>query len=250
MATGVPHRPTAGPGGPREPHGISGSPSARPGGGWTAGRVIAVVIGSVLALITLGLFAGAGALMWADKAMRQDGFVTTRTAGYSTAGYALASERVTLNHNWLLTGLIGDLQLRVTPAIPGRSVFVAVGPADQVAAYLAGTAYTTVSGTGAGELASHYGTDRPARAQSAGIWTASATGTGTQTLRWPARAGDWMAVAMNPDGSAGLTVRADAGVSAPWLFRLALDLIASGIVAGALSVALIAVPLRLASQTR
>ena len=30
-----------------------------------------------------------------------------------------------------------------------------------------------------------------------------------------------MAVVMNPDGSAGLTVRADTGVSAPWLFQLA-----------------------------
>ena len=59
-----------------------------------------------------------------------------------------------------------------------------------------------------------------------------------------------MAVAMNPDGSAGLTVRADAGVSAPWLFLLAVELIIGGIVAGALSAALIAVPVRLAAGAR
>lgn len=248
MATGIPHGPAAGLGGAREPRHIPGPPSARPGGGWTAGRAIAVVIGSVLALITLGLAAGGGVLMWVDQGMRQDGFVTTRTVGYSTTGYALASERATLNHNWLLTGLVGDLQLRVTAARPGGAVFVAVGPADQVAAYLAGTAYTTVSGTGAGDVASHYGASRPALPQSAGIWTVQSAGTGTQTLRWPARAGDWMAVAMNPDGTAGLAVRADAGVSAPWLFRLALELIVGAIAVGALSVALIAVPLRLAAR--
>jgi len=54
-------------------------------------------------------------------------------------------------------------------------------------------------------------------------------------------------VAMNPDGSAGLTVRADAGVSAPGLSRLAVELIIGGIVAGALSAALIVVPVRLAA---
>ena len=59
-----------------------------------------------------------------------------------------------------------------------------------------------------------------------------------------------MIVAMNPDGSAGLTVRASAGVSAPWLFRLAVELIIGGIMAGALSAALIMVPVRLAAGAR
>jgi hypothetical protein len=72
-------------------------------------------------------------------------------------------------------------------------------------------------------------------------------GTGTQELRWTAEAGNWMAVAMNPGGQAGLTVRADAGVSAPWLFQLAVELIVAGILAAALAAALIVVPARLAS---
>ena len=206
-----------------------------------------MVIGSVLALVSLGLLGGGGTLLWADQALRQDGYVTTGTATYSATGYALASERVDLGWGWLLTGLIGDVRLRVAPASPDRPVFVAIGPADRVAAYLSGAAYTTVTGTGAGGLVSHHGSVKPTRPQMAGIWIAQAAGTGTQTLRWTARAGDWMAVAMNPDGSAGLTVRGDAGVSAPGLFRLAVELIIGGIVAGALSAALIVVPVRLAA---
>jgi hypothetical protein len=81
----------------------------------------------------------------------------------------------------------------------------------------------------------------------AGIWVAQAEGTGTQALRWTAQAGDWTAVAMNPDGSAGLAVRADAGVSAPGLFQLAVEVIIGGILAGLLSAALIWVPARLAT---
>ena len=250
MATGIPHEVIGGAGGPCGPDDGPGSPPARRGGGWTAGRVIAVVVGSVLALVSLGLLGGGGSLMWADQALRQDGYLTTGTAVYSTSGYALASDRVGLGWGLLLTGLVGDVRLRVTAVGAGRPVFVAIGPADQVSAYLSGAAYTTVAGTGTGGLVAHHGTARPAPPRTAGIWVAQVTGAGTQALRWTADRGNWMAVVMNPDGSPGLAVRADAGVSAPWLFRLAVELIIGGMLTGALSAALIAVPVRLASGAR
>ncbi len=247
MATGIPRGTLPGAGGPREPGGNApGPPAARPGG-WTPGRVVTVVLGSVLALISLGLLGGGGTALWADQALRHDGYVTTGTATYSTTGYALASEHVDLGWGWLLTGLIGEVRLRVTAADPARPVFVAVGPADRVASYLSGAAYTTVTGTGPDDRVTQPGAVRPAAPQAAGVWTAQASGTGTQTLRWTARAGDWVAVAMNPDGSPGLTVTADAGVSAPRLFELAVDLIIGGIAAGMLAGALILVPVRLAA---
>jgi hypothetical protein len=59
-----------------------------------------------------------------------------------------------------------------------------------------------------------------------------------------------MAVAMNPDGSAGVSVRADAGVSAPGLLRLAVEVIIGGILAGLLAAALIWVPVQLAAGAR
>ena len=213
MATGISRGPTADSGGP----GGSGGTGrlARPGsaGGWTAGRVGTLVIGSVLALVSLGLLAG---------------------------------ERASLGRGLLLTGLVGDVRIRVT-ATSGRPVFVAIGPADQVAAYLSGTAYATVTGTGAGGIAAHDGTGRPAPPRATGIWVARAAGAGTQVLRWTAQDGDWTAVAMNADGSAGVAVRADAGVSAPGLARLAVEIIIGGIVLGMLSAALIWVPTRLAA---
>lgn len=245
MAAGIPDRT-----GPRGPGDVPCPPPARPGGGWTLWRVITVVVGSVLALISLGFLGGGVTLLWAGQALRQDGYLTTGTSTYSTSGYALASERVDLGWGWLLAGVIGDIRLRVTAAKPGTPVFVAIGPADRVAAYLSGTAYTTVTGTGTGGLVSGHGTVKPAVPRTTGIWIAQAAGTGTQTLRWTARAGDWMAVAMNPDGSAGLTVRGDAGVSAPGLSRLAVELIIGAVMAGALSAALIVVPVRLAAGAR
>jgi hypothetical protein len=247
MATGTPHGITTGAGAPRGPGDDAGSAPRRPGGGWTAGRVISLVIGSLLALVSLGLLGGGGTLMWADQSLRQDGFVTTGTATYSTTGYALASERVNLGWGWLLSGVVGDVRLRATAVGAGSPVFVAIGPAGRVSAYLSGTTYATVTGAGADALVSHVGTVRPGPPRTAGIWVAQAAGTGTQALRWTAERGNWMAVVMNPGGTPGLSVRADAGVSAPWLFRLAVELIVGGILAGALSAALIVVPARLAS---
>jgi hypothetical protein len=219
----------------------------RPPGGWTAGRIAAVVAGAVLALVSLGLLGGGAAMMWADQAMRDDGYLATGTSTYSTGGYALASQPVELGWGWLMSGLIGDIRVRVTPVSPGQPVFVAIGPADEVMAYLSGVSSATVTNAGEGGLVSHYGTALPAAPRTTRIWAAQVSGTGSQTLRWTAQAGDWIAVAMNPDGSAGLTVRADAGVSAPGLFRLAVELIIGGIMAGALSAALIVVPVRLAA---
>ena len=239
MTTGIPRETAAG---------VPEPPQAQAHGGWTAGRVIAVVAGSLLALVSLGLLGGGGTLLWASHALRQDGYVTTGTATYSARGYAIASEPVSLGWGVLLTGLVGDVRFRVTAVGQDKPVFVAIGPADRVAAYLSGTAYTTVTGTGTGAVAVHDGTGRPVPPRAAGIWTAKTAGAGTQTLRWTAQEGNWTAVAMNPDGSAGVRVRADAGVSAPGLSRLAAEFIAGGVILGALSAALIWVPVRLATR--
>lgn len=247
MATGFPHGTIPGTGGPGD---VTGPPPERPG--WTPGRIIAVVVGSLLALVSVGLFVGGGIALWADQGHRQAGDISTGTVTYSTTGYALASDRLSLPGGLLLTGLVGDVRLQVTPTDPGKQVFVAIGPADQVAAYLAGVRYTAVTGLGSGSrnLQTHLGSATPAPPRTSGIWVSEVSGSGTQTLLWTAKSGDWMAVAMNPDGSAGLTVDANAGVSAPGLFRLAVETVIAGAVAGLAAAALIVVPVRMAAGVR
>jgi hypothetical protein len=49
------------------------------------------------------------------------------------------------------------------------------------------------------------------------IWSASTSGTGTQSLEWDVEDGDWSAVVMNADGSPGVDVRASAGADASFL---------------------------------
>ena len=58
--------------------------------GWTVGRVIALLAGSVLVLASVVLLGGSGAVAWADHE-QQGGYLSTGTATYCTGGYALAS---------------------------------------------------------------------------------------------------------------------------------------------------------------
>ena len=242
------------------PAGLPGVPpaagsSAPPGrlaerAGWTVGRVIALLAGSVLVLASVVLLGGSGAVAWADHE-QQGGYLSTGTATYSTGGYALASDPVRLPGGWSWLGwLVGDVRIRVTATSPARPVFVAIAPAADVSRYLTGVSYLTVTAFGDPDVARHLGIAAPAPPATALDWSAQAEGTGRQTLRWTPRAGHWMVTVMNPDGSPGVTARTDVGVFAPALPWLATWLLVGGVMAGLLAAALILIPVRLATGRR
>ena len=238
--SGVPARP-----GPSSPPGRAAERA-----GWTVGRVIALVAGSVLLLASLVLLGGSGAVAWADHE-QQGGYLSTGTATYSTGGYALASNPVRLPGGWSWLGwLVGDVRIRVTATSPAKPVFVAIAPAADVSRYLTGVSHLTVTAFGDQDVAQHLGIAAPAPPGTALDWSAQAEGTGSQTLRWTARTGDWMVTVMNPDGSPGVTARTDVGVFAPALPWLATWLLVGGVMAGLLAAALILIPVRLAAGRR
>jgi hypothetical protein len=239
MTAGVSRRADIGVGGPGGP-----VPARK---GWTAGRLVALVGGSILILVSVVLLVGAGFLTWADQE-QQGGYLTTGTATYSTGGYALASDPVNLHGGWGWIGrFAGEVRIRVTATSPGTPVFVAIGPASDVSRYLAGVNYTSVTALGDHDVTQHPGNVVPASPSTALGWAAQARGAGTQTVRWTVRSGDWMVLVMNADGSPGVTISADAGVSSPVLSSLAAELLAAGILAGLTGAALVVIPVRLAA---
>ena len=238
------------------PHGVgAGVSSAAPGPdaagkGWTAGRIVALIAGSTLVLACVALLGGAGVLTWADQQQR-DGYLATGTATYSTGVYALASDPVRLHGPWGWLGrFAGDVRIRVTATNPGTPVFVGIGPAVDVSRYLAGTSYTSVTALGVQDLTQHLGSTVPQPPSAALHWAAQVSGAGTQTLRWTARSGDWTVVVMNADGSPGVAVRADVGLTSPVLPSLAGGLLAAGLTAGLVGAALVVIPVRLAAGRR
>jgi hypothetical protein len=227
----------------REPSGPTGT------GGWTAARIVSVVGGAVLVLLSLGLFGGGAVALWAQT-QRHDGYVDFGTTSYSTSGYALASDTIGMHvagGGWdAASAVIGTVRIRVTPAGGTGPAFVGIAPAAAADRYLTGVAYATVNGTADhhGTYTEHAGSPPAVPPAQAGIWTAQASGPGTQALTWAVKSGDWMVVVMNAAGSQPVSVRADVAATLPALPWIATGLLVGGFAVLIGGVLLIAIPLR------
>jgi hypothetical protein len=222
---------------------------------WTAGRVVSLVIGAVLLLVSTGLLTGGGALLWADRTQRNDGFVWSDTTRIDTARYALVSEEILLDSggaDWVLDNFLGTARVEVTAADPDVETFVGVAASRDAAAYLRGVGHHRLDefgpwgdGTMRPGMMTDFGGGAPRTPPAdADIWIAESSGSGTQVLDWRPADGDWTVVVMRADGRAGVEVEARVGVTAPGLGALAAALLGAGavlLVVGGLLVAL-AVP--------
>ena len=222
-----------------------------PGGprGWTGGRIVAAVAGAVLVLCSVGLFGGSGVALWAQT-NRHGGYADLGTASYHVPGYAIASDTIGLHlAAGTVSDLVGTVRIRVTQASGTAPVFVGVAPADAAAGYLAGVDYATVRGAAGhhGTYTEHAGSAPAVRPGQAGVWTAHASGPGTQTLTWTVRSGDWMVIAMNADGSRPVSLQVNVAATLPALPWIAAGLLAAGILFLIGGVLLIVVPVRRAS---
>jgi hypothetical protein len=82
------------------------------------------------------------------------------------------------------------------------------------------------------------------------FWSASATGTGRQTISWPTREGRWAVVVMNADGAAGVAADVRAGATLPRLGAFAASLLLGGALLLVLSTAAIVLAIPRSSATR
>ncbi len=78
---------------------------------------------------------------------------------------------------------------------------------------------------------------------------ASTTGAGKQVLDWDVEDGDWVIVAMNADGSAGVTAELRIGAEVDPLIWIALGVLLAGVLIGLGAAALIYVGSRRPART-
>jgi hypothetical protein len=196
-----------------------------------------------LGLISLGLLAGGGLATWADNTQRDAaGYLTTGTQSFSTSSYALTSGNIDLGNSagqFTPSAFLGNVRVRVTPTSPGRSVFVGIAPEAAVNRFLAGVNHDEVTDWASGTTVSHRSADAtPSPPAVASIWTTKSSGTGTQTVTWKPRSGDWTVVVMKANATPGLAVTADVGATLPDLVWIAVGLFVAGglllVVAGGL----------------
>ena len=206
----------------------------------SAGRIVLLVLGSLLALIGLGLAAGGGVLVWANGTQRDaDGYFTTSTERFRTATFALTSDQVDLgaegeHGGWAAD--VGDLarvRVRATSAAPGRPVFVGIGPEREVEAYLAGVAHAEVSDVNFDPFRVEYrpqpGTAVPAPPTGQDFWVARTAGSGTRTLEWDLEPGTWALVVMNADAARGVVADVNLGIAVDLLLPIGIGLLAGGL---------------------
>ena len=229
-------------------------PPTHEGTSWTAGRIVLVILGSIVALLAAGLLAAGGALLWADQTQRDDdGFLSTPTERFATDSYAITSESIDLfeadtGGDWILSeGVLGDVRLRGEGA-EGDEVFIGIGDTADVDAYLDGVEHDEVRDLEFDPFSVEYrrfpGGEPATPPTEQTFWAASASGSGEQTATWETESGDWTIVVMNADGSSGPSVDLSAGAEANFLIWLAIGLLIAGVLLLGSGVALIVIGAR------
>jgi len=207
------------------------------------GRVVLLVLGSLAALLGLGLLAGAAATGWANYQQRDGGFFTTPTEPFTADGYALTLPRINIlddggmRPNGTLPGTDatpGSVLLRGSAADPSRQVFIGIARQADVAGYLSGVAHSELADVRFSPFQADYrtvpGTKAPGRPAEQTFWAASVSGTGSQDLRWDIRPGNWAVVIMNADAASPVAVDLSGGVRSELLLPIFIGLLIAGVV--------------------
>jgi|GEM_PF-148577 len=206
--------------------------------GWGAGSVIAVVIGSLLALGGVGSIAGGAAVLVVDGHARgADGMLSTSSENFATDAYAL--QFGTADISWANGGSaatgdwLGEIQVRAEGRSSDIPLFVGLAAESDVTRYLSGVQVDRVTDIRAFPFSVAYrsqGSAAPtALPASEDFWVASVSGVGKQTLSWNAAPGRWVLVVMNADGSAPVAAALALAAEVPVLTPVGWVLIGVGI---------------------
>lgn len=212
------------------------------------GRMVMLVLGTLAALLGLGLLAGAAGVGWLNFQQRDEGYFTTQAHRFDAASSAITSTGLDIMVSGRLPDVIpsdtaGSILLRGAAATPDKGIFIGIAPQQEAARYLEGVKRSEIRELNLRPFRVDYnevpGTRTPARPGSQNFWAASAEGTGTQELKWNILPGSWTVVVMNADATAPVSVDLQAGVRSDLLWPLFLWLLIAGIVLLVIGVPLI-----------
>jgi hypothetical protein len=197
------------------------------------------ISGAVGAAVGVVLALGGGALIAVHGNHRDhDGCYSTKALDVRADGYAITSEDLGVDgvDGELARTVAGRIRVRVTPAA-GAPLFVGIGRTKDVDGYLRGVARSEVTDFDSHGVSTRLkdrtgGAPEGAPAQQS-FWRATKQGTGTQTLDWRPRDGDWRMVVMNSSGSSHVTAQMKVGVKTNVLLWIGLALLGAGVVTAA-----------------
>ena len=209
----------------------------------SGGKIVLLVFGIIVLLISLALLAAGGTTMWVDKVHIDDeGFIASNTIDIERDSRALVTGSIDIDEaglralKWM--GLVTVFEVEGRSNDSSKGIFIGVADESEVEAYLDNVAYDEMTFTDFGWQLSidevtytrHSGSSTPPAPTSETFWTASAYGAGTQTMEWETEVGSHSIVLMNDDGSVGVDLSVIYKVNIPSIFGLSLGLIIGGVV--------------------
>ncbi|MDV8070619.1 DUF4389 domain-containing protein [Rhodococcus sp. IEGM 1366] len=214
------------------------------------GRIVALVIGCLCAVVGFALLGASVFLGWAYFTQNDNGYFTSPTQRYQSAANALVSQRIDLFEEanfpqGFSTEDLGRVMLRVTSDLSDKEIFVGIGPREAVEGYLSGVARSEVTEIEFDPFQPSYrqipGDRNPKNPAVQSFWDVSSAGSGTQEVEWDLQRGSWTAVVMNADGSPNVAVDVQAGVRLEVLGPLAFGVLIAAVVMLAVGIPLVVV---------
>jgi hypothetical protein len=195
-------------------------------------RIAAIIIGALVVLIGLATGAAGAVLL---GLFGSDGTLASGSHPISTSRAALVASVDDIGDTTELADLVGEPRIRLTAraAATTPGLFIGIGPAAQVDRYLASVPVDEVTDFEIDPFelkrTQQEGSRQPEPPAGQEFWVASGTGRDTATLRWKVRDGDYRLVLMNTDGSAGVDIDGDVGLTLPNVARTAWVLVGLGV---------------------
>lgn len=218
----------------------------------SAGRLIAIIVGALLALLAGGLVIAGGVLLWAYGTQRDaQGFFETADRRVSSSGYALTSPDVDVNigselEDWIPRGNTAAVKI-VVRSTGDEPLFVGIGPTDYVARYLGDVAHDEITDFGYPSRRIDYesveGGAPAAPPSQQDFWVVESDGAGRQSIEWDIEDGNWTAVIMNSDAAAGVEADLSLGARFGLLLPIGIALLVGGLVLGGLAAVLVIIGL-------
>ena len=210
-------------------------------------RIFLIVLGVLVALF--GVACGASGI-GAFQSVDSDGYVSGEGEMFtSTAAIVFdTAEFREIEEDDEGRNRTGKLRLRIrAERTDGGEVLIGIGPRADVDAFLEPGSYQTVRELDFDPLTYdqvNVGGSRGLGQPSGQLFAASALGAGLQEVDWPIGSGDYRAVIMNGDGSAGVEARVEFGVRFPFLRGFAIAGMVIGSLATVSGIALVAFQFR------
>jgi hypothetical protein len=185
---------------------------------------------AVTGLIAFTLFLAGGLLLWANGHYKDaDGYLSTGSQRFDSAEYALTTPSMQIDAGFLIKpDRYGELRLQ-TMAKGGRPLFIGIARTADVERWLSGTSYTRISDIDFAPFKATSedikGARTPGPPARQTFWAA----TGSHSLHWDVRSGDWSIVVMNADGSRGVAAAVSAGAKVPFIATIAYVVLGLGL---------------------